>query len=94
MSRLELVSLLDLQLAPELPKQWQELVGTTVRWYEDVYDDNGARREAEEPTVALVTGARWGRDADGRVMFGWLQLLLDRMDGTQRWTPPLQVLLS
>ncbi len=81
----------DTVLAYDLPPQLQTLVGNTVDWFPDVLGEDGQWAPAKEPIVVLITGVRWARNADNKVQHGWVQFLMDRMDGTQRWTDPLQV---
>jgi len=67
---------------PELPEWAQRAVGTLVTWQET---------EGADETPALVLGARWARDVDGKPLMGGyvaVQFLLERVDGSSRWSAP------
>jgi hypothetical protein len=81
-------------LAPLLPDEIQHMLGYTVRWHEDVPDDKGKLAPSVEGVEVLITGVRWARDPDNRIEHGWIQFLMDRMDGTMKWTEPLRIVLE
>ena len=73
-----------------LPEDVLELVGTVTRWVEDRTTIQGldtVRTQHEDD--GLILGARWARDVDGKPFgeeLGLVQLLMERPDGTTRWT--------
>lgn len=78
-----------------LPESVTRLVGQKGVWQEDrVTVVDGEAVIVPKQEVHLVLGARWARTPDGQVRgesLGLVQYLMERPDGTSRWTSPAVV---
>jgi len=80
---------------PPLPESVTSMVGASGAWAEDrvmVFDGEAVMVPTED--VQLVVGARWARNVDGKPFgqdLGLVQYLMERPDGTTRWSPAVEV---
>lgn len=78
-----------------MPEDVKELIGTVTRWVEDRTTIQGldtVRTQHEDD--GLILGVRWARSTEGRPYGeeqGLVQFLMERPDGTWRWTQAVYV---